>query len=114
MLCESNTGYLSNFIIYTGATTNYTAPLVNSQIPFDNYKSSSKVVVSLMTDFIQCGYCLTLGNYYTSPEIAETLLSWETDCYGTFQKNQNLPHDFWTWKPKKRHPPTKEFKVDRT
>ena len=56
MPCESNTDYLSNFIIYTGATTNYTAPLVNLQMPFDNYKSPSKVVVSLMTDFIQCGY----------------------------------------------------------
>ena len=114
MLCESNTGYLSNFIIYTGATTNYTAPLVNLQMPFDNYKSPSKVIVNLMTDFIQWGYCLTLDKYYTSAEIAETLLSLETDCYGTFQKNQNLLHDFWTWKPKKRDPPAKEFKVDGT
>ena len=61
MLCESNTGYLSNLIIYTGATTNYTAPLVNLQMPLDNYKSPSKVVVSLMTDFIQCGYFFDFG-----------------------------------------------------
>ena len=63
-----------------------------------------------MTDFIQCGYCLTLNNYYTSPEIDETLLSLETDCYRTLKKKQNLPHDFWNWKPKKGDPPTKEFK----
>ena len=110
MLCVSNTGYLSNFIIYTEAATNYTAPLINLPMPFDNYKSLSKVVVSLMTDFLQCGYCLTLDNYYISPEIAETLLSLETDCYGTLKKKQTLLHDFWNWKPKKRDPPTKEFK----
>ena len=63
-----------------------------------------------MTDFIQCGYCLTLNNYYTSPEIDETLLSLETDCYRTLKKKQNLPHDFWNWKPKKGDPPTKQFK----
>ena len=36
MLCESNTGYLSNLIIYTGATSNYTAPLVNLPVAIDN------------------------------------------------------------------------------
>ena len=101
MLRESNTGYLRNFIIYTGAITNNTTPLVNPPMPFDNYKSPSKVVLSLMTDFIQCGYCLTLDNYYISPEISETLLSLETDFY-----------DFWNWKPKKGDPPTKDFKGD--
>ena len=65
-----------------------------------------------MTDFIKCGYCLTLDNHYTSLEIAETLLSFETACYGTLKKKQNLPHDFWIRKPKKGDPPTKDFKGD--
>ena len=94
MLCERNTGYHSNFIICTGATINYTAPLANLPMPFDDYKNLSKVVLSLMNDFIRCGYWLTLGNYYTLPEIAETLLSLETDSNGTLKKKQNLPHDF--------------------
>ena len=42
MLCESNTGYLSNFIIYTGATTAYpVGPLVLPK-PFDEYKNPLK------------------------------------------------------------------------
>ena len=110
MLCESNTSYLSNFIIYTGATTNYTTPLVNLTMPFDNYNSLSKVVLSLMNDFIQCGYCLTFDNYYASPEINGTLLSLETDCNGTLKKKQNLSHGSGNGKPKKAHPPAREFK----
>ena len=42
MLCESSTGYLTSFIIYTGATTDY-GTLEENQLakPFEDYKSPS-------------------------------------------------------------------------
>ena len=57
MLCESKPGYLSNFIIYTGSSTDYgdcqnivLSGIDNRNLPpsFENYKSLSKVVLSLM------------------------------------------------------------------
>ena len=32
-----------------------------------------------------------------------------TDCFGTLQKNCNLPDDFWLWKPKHGDPPKAKF-----
>ena len=111
MLCESNTGYLSNFIIYTGASTAYPVwPLVLPK-PFDEYKNPSKVVLSLLSGYVNLGYCVTLDNYYTSPEIAEALLELQTDCYGTLKK-AGLPEDFWQWKPKKGNQPIKKMDGD--
>ena len=34
--------------------------------------------------FYNKGYCITLDNFYTSPEIAKESLSLETDCCGIF------------------------------
>ena len=69
MLCESSTGYLTSFIIYTGATTDY-GTLEENQLakPFEDYKSPSRVVLSLLKPLLNKGYVVTLDNYYTSPE----------------------------------------------
>jgi len=56
------------------------------------------VVLSLIEILYQ-GYRLTLDNYYTSPEISIALFNQKTDCYGTLKKKENLPPDFWQWKP---------------
>lgn len=119
MLCESSTGYLSKFIVYTGATTDYgdfderllpsSTDGRNLPSTFDDYKSPSKVVLCLMKPFINMGYRLTLDNYYTSPELAIALLGLQTDCYGTLRKKEGLPKDFWSWKPQKGDPPKKNF-----
>lgn len=109
MLCESQSGYLLNFIIYTGATTEYLNPLANLDLPFDTYKSPSKVVLSLLHDYLNKGYCVTLDNYYTLPELAEALLLNDTDCYGTLRKKSNLPDDFWFWKPARGSTPQAKF-----
>ena len=68
MLCESKMGYLLNFIIYTGATTEYPDQPDPLPVIFDEYKSPSKVVLSLLHDYLHKGYCVTLDNYYTFPE----------------------------------------------
>lgn len=112
MLCESNTGYLSKFIIYTGATTDYgncsdiNLPVGNDDLnlpdAFDDYKSPSRVVLSLMRPFLDKGYVLTLDNYYTSPELAIALLNAQTVITGHFARKRPFGfQDFWSWKPNK-------------
>ena len=94
MVCESDTGYLLRFIVYTGASTFYQEPVEELYKQFNDYTNTSKVVLSLLRGFYNKGYCVTLDNFYTSPEIAKELLSLETDCYGTLRKKQDLPSDF--------------------
>lgn len=75
MMREISTGYPSSFIICTGSSTDYgTCEGVDLPKPFEDYKSPSKLVLSLLRPFINQGYALALDNYYTSPELAETLL----------------------------------------
>ena len=110
MLCKSSTGYLSWFITYAGAGTNY-EDCSDISLPedkgrnlptnFDEIKSPSKVVLSLMKPFLNKGYHLTLDNYYTSPELALLLDFNNTPCYGNLHKKEGLPKDFWLWKPAK-------------
>ena len=65
-----------------------------------------------MGEILNQGYCVTLDNYYTSPEIATALISQEIDCYGTLKKKAGLPPDFWNWKLKKGDGATKSFNGD--
>ena len=69
MLCESSTGYLWKFIIYTGADTVYPSPGVVLPKPFDDYGNPSKVVLSLLHGLYNKGYKVVLENFYNSPEL---------------------------------------------
>ena len=55
MLCESETDYLSSFIIYTGSSTNYCHIADMLLNPWAQYKSPSKVVLSLLKSFFNQG-----------------------------------------------------------
>lgn len=91
MLRERKTVYLLNFIIYKGATTTY--PYQPDPLPmkFDEYKSPSKIILSLLHDYIHQGYCNTLNNYHIFPELANALFSFDTE----FTVKQVLPNQFW-------------------
>ena len=108
MLCESKPGYLSSFIIYTGSSTDY-GHIADDMLlkPWAQYKSRSKVVLSLVKPFFNQGYILRLDNYYTSPELGNALLNLQTDCLGTLRKKEGLPKTFWNCKPNKGDKPTK-------
>ena len=81
MLCESSSGYAYDFIIYTGATSVFDPE-------FESLPVSSQVVMTLMKPLLNQGYCLIVDNYYTSPELADILVSNNTDIYGTLRLNQ--------------------------
>ena len=75
MLCETKTGYLYSFIIYTGKGT------IISQ-KYKDMPMTSEVVLSLADSLLDMGYCITADNYYTSPQLADFLISKKTDLYG--------------------------------
>ncbi|GBN92992.1 PiggyBac transposable element-derived protein 4 [Araneus ventricosus] len=85
-LCESSSGYIWNSLIYTGKDM----PLWNES---PNYKSTTNIVMTLSEDLLDKGYCVTLDNFYTSPEFAELLLSHRTDVYGTLRPNRISVHE---------------------
>ena len=87
--------------MYTGADTKY--PVLSVPLPkdFEEYKNTSKVVLSLMEGYYSAGYNLALNNLYTSPELLKALFFNKTDAYGTLRKKEGLPSDFWSGKPVK-------------
>ena len=53
---------------------------------------SSQIVMTLLEPLLGKGYCLTTDNFYTSPQLAELLLSHKTDCYGTKNLMKRFQH----------------------
>ncbi|XP_023219038.1 piggyBac transposable element-derived protein 4-like [Centruroides sculpturatus] len=75
-LCESSSGYLYKFLIYTGKSTTLD----------DKYKNmpvSSLIVLTLIDSLLDKGYCLTTDRFYSSPQLADYLVTCKTDFYGT-------------------------------
>ncbi|XP_068122252.1 piggyBac transposable element-derived protein 4-like [Hyperolius riggenbachi] len=88
VLCESNSGYIWNAIIYTGKGTQFDPS-------YSQFGLASASVLSLISPLLGQGYCLTTDNYYTSPELYEHLIRHKTDSYGTVRPNRrNLPSAF--------------------
>ncbi|GBO37753.1 PiggyBac transposable element-derived protein 4 [Araneus ventricosus] len=80
-LCESSSGYILNSLIYTGKD-------MTLWIESPNYKSTTHIVMTLLEDLLDKGYCVTSDNFYTSPELAELLLSHRTDVYRKLRPNR--------------------------
>ena len=94
-LCESQTGYIWNTIKYTGKGTQF-------DDKYSDYGLSTSSVLSLVDALLGKGYCVTMDNFYTSPELFDLLIQQKTDAYGTVRSNRrNLPADFATEKLQK-------------
>lgn len=78
LLCESKSGYVWNFIIYTGKQTNLDKD-------YENLPISSQVVMTLSKPLLEKGYCITMDNFYNSPQLADLLITKKTDVYGTLK-----------------------------
>ena len=83
MVCESDTGLV---LLYTQGH------LLFNKSQQKNFPS--KVVLPLLCGFYNEGYCVTLDNYYPSPEISKELISLGTDCCGTLRKKQDLRSEY--------------------
>ncbi|KAJ8929560.1 hypothetical protein NQ314_017742 [Rhamnusium bicolor] len=88
-LCESSSGYMFNFTIYTGAGTDYGIKYCKELI-------TSRIVLSLIDPFDK-GYRLFLDNYYTSIDLIDKLVKKRTDCVRTMRINRKgIPKDLKT------------------
>lgn len=95
VLCESSSGYVSNFIIYTGKNTKYLPQ-------YEKYGVGIKSVLTLLDSLLDKGYCVTVDNFYNSPDLAEILISRKTDIYGTLRTNRRgVPDEIKNKKMKK-------------
>ncbi|GFV28956.1 piggyBac transposable element-derived protein 4 [Trichonephila clavipes] len=87
-LCESESGYNWNSLIYTGKGTAFNEN-------YNDYGLSTKSVLTLIHELKEKGYCLSTDNFYTSPELAELLIDSKTDICGTLRPNRKgLPVSF--------------------
>ncbi|KAF2885883.1 hypothetical protein ILUMI_20291 [Ignelater luminosus] len=60
---------------------------------------SSQVVMTLVKPLLNKGYCLTMDNFYNSPQPADLLVSKKTDVYGTLRANRKeVPKELSTTK----------------
>jgi len=86
-LCKSSTGYVWNFIVYTGKDTIYGQRHTGEQ-------TSSRIVLEVAHDPLDKGYCLYLDNWYTSPNLVDNLFTRKTNVVGTMRTNRKEFLDF--------------------
>lgn len=91
-LCESSTGYMSKFQIYTGKSDTF----VNTEVSLgaDLGGKTTKVVLNLLQGLDRRGHNVTMDNFYNSPSLARYLKSQGFDCLGTLRvTRRNVPAD---------------------
>lgn len=94
ILSEAKTGYIWNMIVYVGKETNI--------MRNNNYGHATNVVLSLMKNLLDKGYCIYADNFYCSPQAAMALHEKKTDLVGTVRKNRKgLPKTVVSTKLKK-------------
>ncbi|XP_046965005.1 piggyBac transposable element-derived protein 4-like [Vanessa cardui] len=118
-LCDSASGYLWAFFVYTGKDTEVTADNTDGQVdqpddeqPIDrpdndetnNSLSTSfyndrpttataKIVYDLIEPLLHRGHTLVMDNFYNSPLLLRCLKNQKTDCFGTLRLNREFLPD---------------------
>jgi len=97
-LCESTTGYLWSFLVYTGKDTVINSPLISSETP-----KTAAIVLKLLEPLVGKGFTLWMGNFYNSLDLALHLkFKNSTDCVGTMKiTRKNVPKEVKDAKLKK-------------
>ncbi len=89
-LADSNTGFILDILVYTGADT-----LINSNPAFSSLPQPGRVVMKLLGDYLNEGQSVYTDRYYTSIPLAKALEDHSTSFTGTCQKNRKmLPAQF--------------------
>ncbi|KAL0810152.1 hypothetical protein ABMA28_010944 [Loxostege sticticalis] len=85
-LCESATGYLWSFVVYSGRNSSFDTGR------YSRLQKSTEVVLTLMEPLLNKGYRLFLDNWFNSPLLCRFLKRNGTDCVGTLRPNrQHVP-----------------------
>lgn len=82
VMCDCKTGYILDFIIYTGGTTE----IANFDI--ENIGKSGSIVLTLMKDYLNKGHTVYVDNWYTSPALFSYLFANKTNACGTVKANR--------------------------
>ncbi|GFU62153.1 piggyBac transposable element-derived protein 4 [Trichonephila clavipes] len=80
-LCESESGYIWNSLIYTGKCTAFNEN-------YNDYGLSTKSVLTLIHELKGKGYCLSTDKFYASLELVELPIDSKTDICGTLRPNR--------------------------
>lgn len=80
VMCDCATGYVLNFIIYTGKTTEY--------VPHPHVGISGSLVMTLMEPYLDRGHTLYIDNWYTSPVLLQRLHDRKTNACGTVRRSR--------------------------
>lgn len=81
ILCDCETKYVLDFIIYTGTGTEIEM--------IKDLGLSGSVVMKLMRPYLQNGHILYVDNWYTSPKLFMELYNQGTGAVGTVKKNRS-------------------------
>ena len=97
-LCESTTGYLWSFIVYTGKDTIMESALISPDTP-----KTEAIVKKLIEPLLGRGHTVWMDNFYNSPNLARELKTvHNTDCAGTLRlSRKNVPKEIKEKKLKK-------------
>jgi hypothetical protein len=83
-LCDSTTGYLWSFLVYTGKDTKLDSPLITADTP-----KTTAIVLKLIEPLLKQGRTVWMDNFYNSPSLARMLkVTYNTDCVGTLRLNR--------------------------
>ncbi|PNF31583.1 hypothetical protein B7P43_G00790 [Cryptotermes secundus] len=86
-LCESSSGYVWSFLVYTGQGME----LTNQYVTAETNKTTA-IVITLLENLLGRGHTVWMDNFYNSPDLARFLKSKNTDCVGTLRPNRkNVP-----------------------
>lgn len=85
-ICDAETGYILDLIIYTGASTNIQRN--------EEFGISENIVLTLMEPYLNKGHTLYVDNWYTSPALFHYLHDNNTGACGTVRSNRRGMPDF--------------------
>lgn len=86
VMCDCKTGYILDFIIYTGSTTE----IIDSGIA--NVGKTGNIVLTLINPYLNKGHTLYVDNWYSSPALFSYLFEKKTNACGTVKANRkNMP-----------------------
>jgi hypothetical protein len=82
-ICESFTGYLWQFVIYTASTTE-----IQTDIVYTDVQKTTQIVIKLMELLFGVGHAMWMDNYYNSPEMCLLLKQKGINVAATLRLNR--------------------------
>ncbi|KAG5898630.1 hypothetical protein JTB14_021004 [Gonioctena quinquepunctata] len=81
VLADCETGFILDFIVYTGSETEF-------RVHDPELKIGGNIVMTLMEPYLNEGHILYVDNWYNSPVLAEALFEKKTNICGTVKTNR--------------------------